>query len=43
MEKDSQEKRKVLKIETNRVEAVLGLKLDLEEDKERGLPGVVCR
>ena len=43
MEKDSEEKRKVLKIEINRVEAVLGLKLYLEEDKERGLPGVVCR
>ena len=42
MENNSQD-RKVLKIETNRVEAVLGLKLDLEEDKERGLPGVVCR
>ena len=26
-----------------RVETVLGLKLDVEEDKEKGYPGVVCR
>jgi len=27
----------------NRVETVLGLKFDVEEDKEKGYPGVVCR
>ena len=26
-----------------RVETVLGLKFDVEEDKEKGYPGVVCR